>query len=72
MIACIHAVRDAIIAPTANLQTPGTRDESGNVKPFDMNLVPNEAAERRISHAMNNTFGFGGHNVTLIVSRFEG
>ncbi|MEL6498723.1 MAG: beta-ketoacyl-ACP synthase II [Planctomycetota bacterium] len=71
-IACIHAVRDAVIAPTANLHNPGTRLEDGSVEPFDMHLVANEAAERPIKHAMNNTFGFGGHNVTLIVSRFEG
>ncbi len=71
-IACIHAVQDAVIAPTANLQNPGTRAEDGSITPFDMNLVANEAAERPIRHAMNNTFGFGGHNVTLIVSRFDG
>jgi 3-oxoacyl-[acyl-carrier-protein] synthase II len=71
MVACIHAVRDAVIAPTANLHNPGTLEEDGSITPFDMNLVANEAAERPIKHAMNNTFGFGGHNVTLIVSRFE-
>jgi 3-oxoacyl-[acyl-carrier-protein] synthase II len=73
MIACIHAVRDAVIAPTINLDNPGTYAEDGStILPIDINLVPNEAAERRITHAMNNTFGFGGHNVTLIVSRFAG
>ncbi|MEO1583935.1 MAG: beta-ketoacyl-ACP synthase II [Planctomycetota bacterium] len=72
MVACIHAVREGIIAPTANLNDPGTLAEDGSVTPFDMHLVANSAAEKHISHAMNNTFGFGGHNVTLIVSRFEG
>lgn len=64
MIACIHAVKDGVIAPTINLDTP---DES-----FDIDLVPHHARERRIRYAMNNTFGFGGHNVTLISGRYDG
>ncbi len=64
MIACIHAVRDGIIPPTINLDNP---DEG-----FDMDFVPHHARERRIRYAMNNTFGFGGHNVTVIVGRYEG
>jgi 3-oxoacyl-[acyl-carrier-protein] synthase II len=64
LIACIHAVRDGIIAPTINLETP---DEG-----FDIDFVPHHARERRIRYAMNNTFGFGGHNVTLIAGRYEG
>ncbi|MFZ4575244.1 MAG: beta-ketoacyl-ACP synthase II [Phycisphaerales bacterium] len=64
LIACIHAVRDGIIAPTVNLDNP---DEG-----FDIDLVPHHARERRVRYAMNNTFGFGGHNVTLIVARYDG
>lgn len=64
LIACIHAVREGVIAPTINLDNP---DEA-----FDIDLVPNHARERRIRYAMNNTFGFGGHNVTLIVGRYDG
>jgi len=71
-IACLHAVRDGVIAPTINLHNPGTRKEDGSIEPFDMNLVANEARERAVKYAMNNTFGFGGHNVTLIVARYEG
>ncbi|MDX2147540.1 MAG: beta-ketoacyl-ACP synthase II [Planctomycetota bacterium] len=63
MLACIHAVRDGIIPPTINLDKP----DDG----FDIDLVPHHARERRIKYAMNNTFGFGGHNVTLIVGRYE-
>jgi len=63
LIACIHAVREGVIAPTINLDTP---DEG-----FDIDLVPKEARERPVKYAMNNTFGFGGHNVTLIVARYE-
>ncbi len=72
-IACIHAVRDGIIAPTINLDHPSPgRDEHGKPRPmFDIDLVPHHARERRVKYAMNNTFGFGGHNVTLIVGRYE-
>jgi 3-oxoacyl-[acyl-carrier-protein] synthase II len=63
LIACIHAVRDGIIAPTINLDNP---DEG-----FDIDFVPHHARERRIKYAMNNTFGFGGHNVSFIVARYE-
>lgn len=64
MLACIHAVRDGIIPPTINLDNP----DPG----FDMDLVPHHARERKNRYAMNNTFGFGGHNVTLIVGRYDG
>ncbi len=63
-IACIHAVRDGVIAPTINLENP----DDG----FDIDLVANDARERPIKHVMNNTFGFGGHNVTLIIGRYAG
>ncbi len=64
MLACIHAVRDGVIAPTINLETP---DEG-----FDLDFAPHHARERRVDYAMNNTFGFGGHNVTLIIGRYQG
>jgi 3-oxoacyl-[acyl-carrier-protein] synthase II len=63
-IACLHAVHDGVVPPTINLDKP---DEG-----FDLDLVPHHARERRIRYAMNNTFGFGGHNVTLILGRYEG
>lgn len=64
MIACLHAVREGIIAPTVNLENP----DDG----FDIDLVAHDARERECRYAMNNTFGFGGHNVTLILGRYEG
>mgnify|MGYP003571149622 CR=1 FL=1 len=63
-IACVHAVRDGVIAPTINLENP---DEG-----FDIDLAPGDARERPTQFVMNNTFGFGGHNVSLIVARFDG
>jgi 3-oxoacyl-[acyl-carrier-protein] synthase II len=64
MIACIYAVRDGIIAPTINLDKPDVG--------FDVDCVAHHARERRVDFAMNNTFGFGGHNVTLILGRYRG
>jgi len=63
LVACIHAVRDGVAPPTINLDQP---DEG-----FDLDFVAHDAKERPIRYAMNNTFGFGGHNVTLIVGRYE-
>ncbi|MGH7133720.1 MAG: beta-ketoacyl-ACP synthase II [Phycisphaerales bacterium] len=62
-IACIHAVKDGVIAPTINLDEP----EEG----MDLDLVPHTSRERPVKYAMNNTFGFGGHNCTVIVGRYE-
>jgi 3-oxoacyl-[acyl-carrier-protein] synthase II len=64
LVACIHAVRDGVIPPTINLDNPDPE--------FDVDLVPHHARERKVRYAMNNTFGFGGHNVTLVVGRYEG
>ncbi len=64
LIGCLHAVRDGIVPPTINLDHP---DEG-----FDIDLVAHDARERPVRYAMNNTFGFGGHNVTLIIGRYQG
>lgn len=64
LIACIHAVREGVIAPTINLDRIDP-DCAG------VDIVANEAREHACRHAMNNTFGFGGHNVSLICSRPE-
>lgn len=64
LLACIHAVKDGVIPPTINLDDP---DEA-----FDIDLVAHDARERPVRYAMDNTFGFGGHNVTLVVGRYDG
>jgi 3-oxoacyl-[acyl-carrier-protein] synthase II len=63
-IFCVLALRDAIMPPTINLDHP----DPG----CDLDYVPHEARKRDLRVALSNSFGFGGHNVTLIVSRFEG
>lgn len=62
-LACLGALHEDLVPPTANLHEA----DAG----FDIDLVPLRARERRVKYVMNNTFGFGGHNVTLILSRYE-
>jgi 3-oxoacyl-[acyl-carrier-protein] synthase II len=56
-IAVIKALHHGVLPPTINLEQP---DEG-----FDLDFVANEPQERPIEYALNNTFGFGGHNVSL-------
>ena len=59
----VLALRDQIAPPTINLDTP---DEG-----ITLNLVPHRAAATRMTHAMTNSFGFGGTNASLIFARPE-
>jgi 3-oxoacyl-[acyl-carrier-protein] synthase II len=63
-VVCAKAIETGIVPPTINLDAPG--DEC------DLDFVPKAAREQKIRVALNNSFGFGGHNVTLCVSAFEG
>jgi 3-oxoacyl-[acyl-carrier-protein] synthase II len=58
-IACLLTVRDHFIPPTINLDTPDPE--------CDLDYVPHEGREQQVSIAMTNSFGFGGHNVILIL-----
>lgn len=60
----VLAIRDSILPPTLNLESP-----SENVGPVD--LVPLKAKERKVRHALSNSFGFGGTNASLIFSAVE-
>jgi 3-oxoacyl-(acyl-carrier-protein) synthase len=57
------AVRDCIIPPTINYATPDPE--------LDLNYTPNTAVNRPVKAVLSNSFGFGGHNVTLAIKRFE-
>ena len=59
----IMAMRDEILPPTINYRTPDPE--------CDLDYVPNEPRKASPRHVMSNSFGFGGHNATLIFSRFE-
>jgi 3-oxoacyl-[acyl-carrier-protein] synthase II len=61
---CALAVAEGRVPPTINLTDPDP------ACPLD--YVPNTAREKRIRHALNNSFGFGGTNASLLFSRFEG
>jgi 3-oxoacyl-[acyl-carrier-protein] synthase II len=60
---CIMAIREGIIPPTINYQTPDPN--------CDLDYVPNQPRKASLKHVMSNSFGFGGHNATLVISRFE-
>ncbi|MBT6037971.1 MAG: beta-ketoacyl-ACP synthase II [Halieaceae bacterium] len=59
----ILAIRDGVAPPTINLDNPG--------EGCDLNYVPHNAQQRKITHAMSNSFGFGGTNGTLVFSQFS-
>ncbi len=63
LIFSILAIRDGIIPPTINYETPDPA--------CDLDYTPNQARQRPIAVAMSNSFGFGGHNGSLIVSRLR-
>lgn len=65
LIACIGAINESLVPPTINIDNLDEGFEK-------IDIVANEAREMPVRHVMNNTFGFGGHNVTLICSKYEG
>lgn len=62
-IFAVLSIRDNIIAPTIHLKN---QDEV-----CDLDYVPNEAREKEVNVAMSNSFGFGGHNATLVFKKVE-
>jgi 3-oxoacyl-[acyl-carrier-protein] synthase II len=65
-IATILAVVNDIVPPTINF-TEGDEDENIDYK---LNFTFNKAQKRVINAALSNTFGFGGHNASVIVKKF--
>ncbi|MGP1347594.1 MAG: beta-ketoacyl-ACP synthase II [Phycisphaerales bacterium] len=64
MVSCLGAIRHGAVTPTINCHE--------NDEGFDVDFVPNTARDAKVRYAMNNTFGFGGHNVTLVVAAYQG
>ena len=64
LIASILTIREGIIPPTINYETP---DDA-----CDLDYVPNNARETRVKNVLSNSFGFGGQNIALVVKKFEG
>ena len=61
--ACALAIRDSVIPPTINLENPGEE--------CDLDYTPNVAREKKVRVALSNSFGFGGHNATLVATAFD-
>ena len=63
-IATVLAIKNGIVPPTINLDEPG--------EGLDLNYTPKVAVKKDINYAISNTFGFGGHNASLLFKKFEG
>ncbi len=63
-VATVLAIHEGVVPPTINLDSP---DEG-----FDLDFAAHTAQERPIRYAINNSFGFGGHNVSLLFGRYGG
>ncbi|MCH7480340.1 MAG: beta-ketoacyl-ACP synthase II [Chloroflexi bacterium] len=61
---CIKAMQDEILPPTINYENPDPE--------CDLDYVPNEARPQKSKYVMSNSFGFGGHNATLILKSSQG
>jgi len=57
-------IKEGIVPPTINYEFPDPE--------CDLNYVPNQAIEKNIDVAISNSFGFGGHNITLVLKKFTG
>jgi 3-oxoacyl-[acyl-carrier-protein] synthase II len=60
-VLCIRAIEHGLLPPTINYETPDPE--------CDLDYVPNQARPVAIDHALTNSFGFGGHNVSLVLSK---
>ncbi len=63
LITSIMAILRGVLPPTINYETPDPD--------CDLDYIPNVAREKKVDHVLSNSFGFGGQNVSLIVSRFR-
>ncbi len=63
-IVCLMAIRDSLLPPTINYENPDPD--------CDLDYIANQARPQRCEIALNNSFGFGGQNITLVLGRFNG
>lgn len=64
LIACVLAINEDLIPPTINYENPDPE--------CDLDYVPNQPRRREVNVALSNSLGFGGHNVTLAIRKFDG
>ncbi len=62
LIACVKAIETGLIPPTINLDNPDPA--------CDLNYTPHKTREVKVEVALNNSFGFGGHNASIAIRRF--
>jgi len=64
MTVCALAIKHGVVPPTINLQNPDPE--------CDLDYVPNTARELKVNAIINNSFGFGGHNASIVAKQFVG
>ena len=62
-IVCVLTIRDGIIHPTINYETPDPE--------CDLDYVPNVARRAKVDVALSNSFGLGGQNACLVIGRYR-
>lgn len=62
-IVCALAIKDNFVPPTINLENLG--------EGMDLDYTPNKGKERTINYALSNSLGFGGHNATIVLKKYE-
>ncbi len=62
-IVCIKAITEGVLPPTANYETPDPE--------CDLDYIPNTARQVKVDTVLSNSFGFGGHNATLVFRRHQ-
>ena len=63
-IVCLQAIKRGVVPPTINYETPDPK--------CDLDYVPNEARELPVTTALNNSFGFGGQNLSILLGGYTG
>ena len=63
-IICLLAIEEGFLPPTINYKTPDPE--------CDLNYIPNIGKNADIQYALSNSLGFGGHNATLVLKKYEG
>ncbi|HXI51517.1 MAG TPA: beta-ketoacyl-ACP synthase II [Candidatus Saccharimonadales bacterium] len=64
LVICVKAIQNGVVPPTINLEKPDPE--------CDLDYVPRSAREMTVEAIVNNSFGFGGHNATVIARKFKG
>ena len=64
LVACVMCLRNNVVHPTINLENPDPE--------CDLDCIPNQAREMVVEKVLSNSFGFGGHNASLLIGKFSG